>query len=100
VKVNAPQQQRSAIIEIVEVFRAKIVDVAPESLIIEVTGTEEKVDAILEMLRQYGIKELVRTGRVAMARGATTPTAVDGAKFAHHRYKPAGEGKAKVGSLI
>ena len=100
VKVSATQQQRSAVIEIVEVFRAKIVDVAPESLIVEVTGTEEKVDAILEMLRPYGIKELVRTGRVAMARGAATPTALAGAKGEHHRYRPAGEGKAKVGSLI
>jgi acetolactate synthase-1/3 small subunit len=100
VKVSAPQEQRSAIIEIVEVFRSKVVDVAPDSLIIEVTGTEDKVDAILEMLRPYGIKELVRTGRIAMARGSTTPTSVDGAKFEHHRYRPAGEGKAKVGSLI
>ena len=100
VKVAASQQQRSAVIEVVDIFRAKIVDVAPESLIIEVTGTEEKVDAILEMLRPYGIKELVRTGRVAMARGSSAPTALEGAKAAHHRYRPAGEGKAKVGSLI
>ena len=100
VKVAASPQQRSAIIEITDIFRAKIVDVAPESLIIEVTGTEEKVDAILEMLRPYGIKELVRTGRVAMARGSGTPTSVDGKKFEHHRYRPAGEGKAKVGTLI
>ena len=70
VKVAASQQQRSAIIEIVEVFRAKIVDVASESVIVEVTGTEEKVDACLEMLRPYGIKELVRTGAVVMLRGA------------------------------
>jgi len=98
VKVNAPPKERSAIIEIVDVFRAKIVDVSPEALIIEVTGTEDKVDAIFEMLRPYGIKEVVRTGRIAMARGATTPTAVDGAKFETHRYRPAGEGKAKVGS--
>lgn len=98
VKVNAPQKERSAVIEIVDVFRAKIVDVSPESLIIEITGTEDKIDAIFEMLRPYGIKEIVRTGRVAMARGAATPTAVDGAKHEAHRYRPAGEGKAKVGS--
>jgi len=55
VKVAASQQQRGAIIEIAEIFRAKIVDVAPESLIIEATGTEDKVDACLEMLRPYGI---------------------------------------------
>ena len=100
VKVAATPQQRSAIIEIVDIFRAKIIDVSPESLIVEVTGTEDKVDAIFEMLRPYGIKELVRTGRVAMARGAAAPMALDGAKATHHRYRPAGEGKPKVGSLL
>jgi acetolactate synthase-1/3 small subunit len=100
VKVGADTQQRSAIIDIVEVFRAKVVDVAPETLVVEATGTEEKVDAIIEMLRPYGIKELVRTGRIAMTRGSATPLAVDGKKFEEHRYRPAGEGKAKVGSLM
>ena len=100
VKVSAGTQQRSAIIDIVEVFRAKVVDVAPETLVVEATGTEEKVDAIIEMLRPYGIKELVRTGRIAMTRGSATPMAVDGKKFEEHRYRPAGEGKAKVGSLM
>ena len=100
VKVSATQQQRSAIIDIVEVFRAKVIDVSPETLIVEVAGTEEKIDAIIEMLKLFGIKELVRTGRVAVARGAATPLSVDGKKFEHHRYRPAGEGKAKVGTLI
>lgn len=100
VKVTAGAQQRSAIIEITDIFRAKIVDVSPETLIVEVVGTEDKVDALIEMLRPYGIKELVRTGRVAITRGAGTPMAVDGKKFEHHRYRPAGEGKPKVGSLL
>ena len=100
VKVSATQQQRSAIIEIVDIFRAKIVDVSPDSVIIEATGTEDKIDAIFEMLRPYGLKEVVRTGRVAMARGAGTPTSVDGSKAEQHRYRPAGEGKPKVGSLL
>jgi acetolactate synthase-1/3 small subunit len=100
VKVSADPEERDRIIDIVEVFRAKIVDVSPNSLVIEVTGTEDKVDAILEMLRPYKINELVRTGRVAMTRGAATPTAVDGADAHEHRFRPAGEGKAKVGSLI
>ncbi len=99
-KIGAGPQQRSAIIEIVDIFRAKIVDVSPESLILEVTGTEDKVEAFLEMLRPYGIKELVRTGRVAMTRGSGTPMTVDAGKAEHHRYRPAGEGKAKVGTLI
>jgi len=100
VKVAASEQQRSAIIDIVEVFRSKVVDVAAETLVVEATGTEEKVDAIIEMLRPFGIKELVRTGRIAMTRGSATPMAVDGKRFEQHRYRPAGEGKAKVGSLI
>ncbi len=100
VKVTAGPENRSAIIEIVEIFRAKIVDVSPDTLIVEVAGTEDKVDALFEMLKPYGIKELVRTGRVAITRGAGTPTSVDGKKFEHHRYRPAGEGKPKVGSLL
>ncbi len=100
VKISAGPQQRGAVLEIVDIFRAKIVDVSPESLIIEVTGTEDKVDALIEMVRPFGVKELVRTGRVAMTRGAGTPMAVDGSKAPHHRYRPAGEGKPKVGSLL
>jgi acetolactate synthase-1/3 small subunit len=100
VKVAAGPRDRGSIIEICEIFRAKIVDVAPESMIVEVTGTEDKVDAILELLRAHGIKELVRTGRVAMTRGSGTPTAVDGEKGEHHRFRSAGEGKAKVGTVI
>ena len=99
IKVAAATDQRSALIDIAEIFRGKIVDVAQDSLIVEVTGTEDKVDAMLEMLRPYGIKELVRTGRVAMTRGTMAPTTVT-EKFEHHRYRPAGEGKPKVGSLI
>ena len=56
--------------QLVDVFRARVVDVAPESLIVEITGTEDKIDGLLEVLRPYGVLEMVRTGRVAMARGA------------------------------
>ena len=55
--------------QLVDVFRARVVDVAPDSLIIEITGTEDKIDGLLEVLRPYGVLEMVRTGRVAMARG-------------------------------
>jgi hypothetical protein len=51
------------------VFRARVVDVAPESIIVEITGTEDKIDGLLEVLRPYGVLEMVRTGRVAMSRG-------------------------------
>ncbi len=99
-KVSATPKQRSGIIEIVDIFRAKIVDVGTESIIVEVTGTEDKVEAFLEMLHPYGIKELVRTGRIAMTRGAGTPISIDRDVSAPHRYRPAGEGKPKVGTLI
>ena len=56
--------------QLVDVYRARIVDVSPESLVIETTGTEDKIDSLLEVLRPYGVIEMVRTGRVAMARGA------------------------------
>jgi acetolactate synthase-1/3 small subunit len=100
VKVQATKDTRSAIIEIVDVFRAKIVDVSVDALVIETTGTEDKIDAIVAMLKPYGIKELVRTGRVAMTRGATTTVAPPPANGAEHRRRSAGEGKARVGTLI
>jgi acetolactate synthase I/III small subunit len=52
------------------VFRARVVDVAPTAIVIEITGTEDKIDGLLDVLRHYGILEMVRTGRVAMSRGA------------------------------
>ena len=55
--------------QLADVFRARVVDVAPDSLVIEITGTEDKVDGLLEMLRPYGVLEMARTGRVAMVRG-------------------------------
>ena len=60
---------RSEVMQIVETFRARVVDVSLDVLMVEVTGTEEKVDGLVEVLRPYGIVEMVRTGRVAMARG-------------------------------
>jgi acetolactate synthase-1/3 small subunit len=99
-KVNAPKENRSAIIEIVDVFRAKIVDVGADSLVIEATGTEDKIDAIIGMLAPYGIKEIVRTGRVAMVRGGTTTVAPPPVNGAEQKHRSAGEGKPKVGTLI
>jgi acetolactate synthase-1/3 small subunit len=63
---------RAEIMQMVDIYRARIVDVAPGSLIVEVTGPTDKVDSIIGLLRPFGIKELVRTGLVAMNRGATT----------------------------
>lgn len=70
IKVSADAGSRSEIAEVVNIFRAKIVDVSERSVIVEVTGDEGKVDAMVRMLRPFGIKELVRTGRIAMVRGA------------------------------
>ena len=70
IKVSADKQNRSEIMQLVSVFRAKIIDVSARSMIIEVTGDEQKVDALVLLLRQFGIKELARTGKVSMIRGA------------------------------
>lgn len=67
-KINASASTRADIIQIVNTFRAKIVDVNPKTMTIEVTGTESKLDAMLELLRPFGIRELVRTGLIAIAR--------------------------------
>ena len=69
VKVKATSTTRSEIIEIVDIFRANIVDVASDSVTIEVTGDEEKINSLLNLLRGFGIKEIARTGRIAMTRG-------------------------------
>jgi acetolactate synthase I/III small subunit len=69
IKVRADAQSRSEIMQIVEIFRAKIIDVNSEVLLIEMTGTREKVSAFMDLLGPFGVVELMRTGRVAMSRG-------------------------------
>ena len=69
IKVAADTQARAHLMQLVEVFRARIVDVAPASIVIEMTGTEDKIDGLLEVLRPFGVLEMARTGRVAMVRG-------------------------------
>ncbi len=69
VKVKADVDSRSPIMQIAEIFRAKIIDVSAEVLIIEMTGTREKVGAFVELLAPFGVVELMRTGRIAMSRG-------------------------------
>ena len=68
-KVSADEKTRGEVMNIVDIFRARIVDVSRKSYIIEATGTEDKVNALIELLRPIGIKEIVRTGKVAMFRG-------------------------------
>ena len=69
VKVRADAATRSQIIEVAELFRARVVDVSPESVVLEATGTPEKLAAILRMLDEYGIREIVQSGMVALGRG-------------------------------
>jgi acetolactate synthase-1/3 small subunit len=72
VKVKTTASTRSEIMQIVGVFRANIVDVAPGSLTVEVTGDEDKVNSLLGLLRDFGIKEISRTGRIALTRGSSS----------------------------
>jgi acetolactate synthase I/III small subunit len=69
VKVNAESETKAEVLRLVDIFRAQIVDVAPRAYTIEMTGGEGKINAFLQLLRPIGIREIVRTGRVAMARG-------------------------------
>jgi acetolactate synthase I/III small subunit len=69
-KVAAKAQNRSEVIQIVDIFRARIIDVSSESVVIEITGSGDKIDALEEMMRPFGIKEMVRTGKVALVRGS------------------------------
>jgi len=71
IKVATGNGARNEIRELVEIFRGRIVDVAPEMVMIEMSGQERKIEAFIEMIRPFGILELVRTGRIAMARGKT-----------------------------
>jgi len=95
IRVNANNSTRTAILEIASIFRANVIDVAADSLILECTGTEDKIEQICDLLAPYGIKELSRTGRIAMSRGGA---AMD--EDGNRRFRSAGEGKAQVGSLL
>jgi len=70
IKVMASAATRSEILQLTDVFRARTVDVTNDSLIIEITGTEDKIEGLIEVLRPFGIIEMVRTGIVAMGRGS------------------------------
>lgn len=69
IKVNAPPDVRPEVLQVSEVFRARVVDVSPEAVVLEITGTEDKLQGLIEVLRPFGIIEMVRTGSIAMTRG-------------------------------
>ena len=75
VKVRADSTVRSQVLETVQLFRAKVVDVSPEALTVEATGTSDKLSALLRMLEPYGVREIVQSGMVAVGRGARSITA-------------------------
>jgi acetolactate synthase-1/3 small subunit len=77
IRVRAQPLERAELASLVEIFRARIVDVAAESVIVEVTGDEQKVDGLVELLRPRGILEMIRTGKVAMVRGSLAETKAD-----------------------
>ena len=74
IKVRADAENRTQVFQICDIFRARVVDVAPDALIVEITGTEDKIDGLIEVLYPFGIVETVRTGRVAMTRGSEALT--------------------------
>jgi len=73
IKVKSTASTRSEIMQIVDIFRANIIDVGSGSVTIEVTGDEDKIDSLFNLLRGFGIDELARTGRIAMTRGTSSP---------------------------
>ncbi|MBM4240495.1 MAG: acetolactate synthase small subunit [Euryarchaeota archaeon] len=73
IKVHAPSEQvRSEVVQYASIFRGRIIDVSPETLTIEITGASDKIDALIDMVRSFGIKEIARTGPTAISRGTKT----------------------------
>ena len=92
IKVKATSSSRSEIIEIVDIFRASIVDVASGSVTIEATGDEEKINSLFNLLRGFGIKEVARTGRIAMGRGEPGPLPMEEKPASIKRQKARNKG--------
>jgi acetolactate synthase I/III small subunit len=86
IKVKAAAEQRAEVANLADIFRARIVDVATDSVIVEITGTEDKIESLVELLRPIGILEMVRTGQVAMTRGVACGV----------RYSPGANGRSKI----
>jgi acetolactate synthase I/III small subunit len=78
IKVSADREHRPSLMQLAEVFGARVVDVSPQSIVIEMVGSEAKIDGLLDVLQPYGVLEMVRTGRVAMSRGVGSGSAQPG----------------------
>lgn len=83
IRMHAPLAQRRDLLDVVDIYRGRVVDVASESVIVEVTGSSEKVDNFIDLMRPFGIKELARSGAVALVRG-------DDARFRLLDFEPSG----------
>jgi acetolactate synthase-1/3 small subunit len=77
IKINMPSDRRVEILQIVEMFRGRIVDVGQSNLMVEISGREQKIEAFIELMRPYGILELARTGRIALVRGGKAGSLAD-----------------------
>jgi acetolactate synthase-1/3 small subunit len=95
VKVCCPATARRDVLQACEVFRARVIDMSQDALIVEITGTEDKIEGLLDVLRPFGIIEMVRTGSVAMTRGADAPS-VD-PHFVHATVAEVGEEELEGG---
>lgn len=87
IKIDAPAPKRNEIVELVNMFRGKVVDVAPDSITVEVTGPEQKIEAFLELVTEYGVREMARTGVIAISRGLQSERLAQ-------RFSPGGSGSA------
>ena len=96
IKVKATPTTRSEIIQIIDIFRADIVDVAADSLVVQVTGDEDKIDSLYNLLRGFGIKELARTGRIAMTRGTAGALVAARSPEKAHRRRPSADGRRRA----
>ncbi|MBI2329418.1 MAG: acetolactate synthase small subunit [Chloroflexi bacterium] len=90
IKVRTTPSTRSEIMQIVDIFRANIVDVGSDSVTVEVTGDEDKINSLFNLLRGFGINELARTGRIAMSRGGSSPLQVEKESASTRRRKQKG----------
>jgi len=82
-KVRAEGEARSSIKELVDIFRGKIVDVSPEHVIVEIAGTEMKIESFIDLMRPFGVLEMVRSGRIALLRGASMSAEAPVGEVAH-----------------
>jgi acetolactate synthase I/III small subunit len=80
IKIKAPEGKRSEIRELTSIFRGRIVDVAPDQVVIEISGQERKIEAFIDLMRPFGIVELVRTGRIAMVRTISRAESTSGVR--------------------